>query len=145
MVKVDSDYYRRRAEVPAATFAVAHPSGCRRHLPFTRSWVTTGLHRDLRPPLIVMWMSGVLCGRYFGRCWYYVPRKRFRWYKIGFQMHFVPPKTFSCARNCYTRPADGDQSYNISTWCMELRTHVPIERYGRPRPYERKGPTQWEG
>ena len=26
-----------------STFAVAHPSGCRRHLPFTRSWVTTGL------------------------------------------------------------------------------------------------------
>ena len=51
MVKVDSDYYRRRAEVPTETFAVAHPSGCRRHLPFTRSWVTTGLHRDLRPPL----------------------------------------------------------------------------------------------
>ena len=40
-----------RAEVPTETFAVAHPSGCRRHLPFTRSWVTTGLHRDLRPPL----------------------------------------------------------------------------------------------
>ena len=38
-------------EVPAETFAVAHPSGCRRHLPFTRSWVTTGLHRDLYPPL----------------------------------------------------------------------------------------------
>ena len=53
MVKVDSDYYRRRAEVPAETFAVAHPSGWRRHLPFTRSWVTTGLHRDLRPPLTI--------------------------------------------------------------------------------------------
>ena len=35
--------YRRRTEVPAETFAGAHPSGCRRHLPFTRSWVTTGL------------------------------------------------------------------------------------------------------
>ena len=43
MVTVDGDYYRRRSEVPAATFAVAHPSGCRRHLPFTGSWVTTGL------------------------------------------------------------------------------------------------------
>ena len=53
MVKVDSDYYRRRAEVPVETFAVAHPSGCRRHLPFTRSWVTTGLHRHLRPPLTI--------------------------------------------------------------------------------------------
>ena len=48
-----------RAEVPTETFARAHPSGCRRHLPFTRSWVTTGLHRDLRPPLIVMWILGV--------------------------------------------------------------------------------------
>ena len=35
-------------EVPAATFAGAHPSGWRRLLPFTRSWVTTGLRRDLR-------------------------------------------------------------------------------------------------
>ena len=36
------------AEVPAETFAGAHPSGWRRLLPFTRSWVTTGLRRDLR-------------------------------------------------------------------------------------------------
>ena len=34
-------------EVPAETFAGAHPSGWRRHLPFTGSWVTTGLRRDL--------------------------------------------------------------------------------------------------
>ena len=33
-------------EVPAETFAGAHPSGWRRHLPFTGSWVTTGLRRD---------------------------------------------------------------------------------------------------
>ena len=36
------------AEVTAETFAGAHPSGWRRLLPFTRSWVTTGLRRDLR-------------------------------------------------------------------------------------------------
>ena len=36
------------AEVPAETFAGAHPSGWRRLLPFTRSWVTTGLRQDLR-------------------------------------------------------------------------------------------------
>ena len=34
-------------EVPAETFAGAHPSGWRRHLPFTGSWVTTGLRQDL--------------------------------------------------------------------------------------------------
>ena len=51
--------YRRRTEVPAETFAGAHPSGCRRHLPFTGSWVTTGLRRNLRPPLIVTWILGV--------------------------------------------------------------------------------------
>ena len=34
--------FHRRAEVTAETFAGAHPSGWRRHLPFTGSWVTTG-------------------------------------------------------------------------------------------------------
>ena len=43
--------FRRRAEVTAETFARAHPSGWRRHLPFTGSWVTTGLRRDFRAPL----------------------------------------------------------------------------------------------
>ena len=52
--------YRRRREVPAATFAGAHPSGCRRHLPFTRSWVTTGLRRNLRPPLNIHVEQGAL-------------------------------------------------------------------------------------
>ena len=43
--------FHRRAEVTSETFAVAHPSGWRRHLPFTGSWVTTGLRRDFRAPL----------------------------------------------------------------------------------------------
>ena len=55
----DYRQWRRRLEVPAATFAVAHPSGCRRSLPFTGSWVTTCLRRNLRPPLIVTWILGV--------------------------------------------------------------------------------------
>ena len=55
----DYRQWRRRLEVPAATFAVAHPSGCRRHLPFTGSWVTTGLRRNLQSPLIVTWILGV--------------------------------------------------------------------------------------
>ena len=48
---------RRRTEVPAETFAGAHPSGWRRHLPFTESWVTMGLRRGLLPPpLNVTWI-----------------------------------------------------------------------------------------
>ena len=42
--------YRRRPEVPAETFAGDHPSSCRRLLPFTRSWVTTALRRNLQSP-----------------------------------------------------------------------------------------------
>ena len=71
-------------EVPAETFAGAHPSGWRRLLPFTRSWVTTGLRRDLQSPLNI--------------------------------------------------------HVEQETWY-----HVPIERHGRPRPCERRGPTQWGG
>ena len=52
--------YRRRPEVPAETFAGAHPSGCRRHLPFTRSWVTTGLRRNLQSPLNIHVEQGAL-------------------------------------------------------------------------------------
>ena len=48
--------YRRRREVPAATFAGAHPSGCRRPLPFTGSWVTTGLPPE--PPVASQYPRG---------------------------------------------------------------------------------------
>ena len=56
----DYRQWRRRLEVPAATFAVAHPSGCRRLLPYTRSWVTTGLRRNLQSPLNIHVEQGAL-------------------------------------------------------------------------------------
>ena len=40
-------YVSGAAGGPDGDLRFAHPSGWRRHLPFTRSWVTTGLRRDL--------------------------------------------------------------------------------------------------
>ena len=47
--------YRRRTEVPAETFAGAHPSQ-RSWVPFTRSWVTTGLPPE--PPVASQYPRG---------------------------------------------------------------------------------------
>ena len=60
-------------EVPAETFAGAHPSGWRRLLPFTRSWVTTGLSpgSPLRRRLFtwILWYLSFIysgCGAHLG-------------------------------------------------------------------------------
>lgn len=80
----------------------------RRHLPFTRSWVTTGHRQDLCPPLIAAgisleFVSRYLCGRrrllasrgrYFCHKRYFVPRKRFKWDESALTVCFVPIKRF---------------------------------------------------
>ena len=80
----------------------------RRHLPFTRSWVTTGHRQDLCPPLIAAgisleFVSRYLCGRrrllasrgrYFCHKRYFVPRKRFKWDESALPVCFVPIKRF---------------------------------------------------
>ena len=80
----------------------------RRHLPFTRSWVTTGHRQDLCPPLFVTgisleFVSRYLCGRrrllasrgrYFCHKRYFVPRKRFKWDESALPVCFVPLKRF---------------------------------------------------
>lgn len=80
----------------------------RRRLPFTRSWVTTGLRQDLCPLPIVTgisleFVSRYLCGRrrlpagrgrYFCHKRYFVPRKRFKWDESALQICFVPLKRF---------------------------------------------------
>ena len=80
----------------------------RRHLPFTRSWVTTGHRQDLCPPLIAAgisleFVSQYLCGmrrllasrgRYFCHKRYFVPRKRFKWDESALPVCFVTIKRF---------------------------------------------------
>ena len=80
----------------------------RRHLPFTRSWVTTGHRQDLCPPLFVTGISlevvsQYLCGmrrlpagtgRYFCHKRYFVPRKRFKWDESALYVCFVPLERF---------------------------------------------------